>query len=254
MRHRAVFIGSVAVLLASSVPGQVSPPQIQRDIALGQTVAKDIERRDGRIDDASIGDYLQRIEKRIASAAGVKPAEVRVTRSTLLSVTLLPNGVLYLSGGLLERIDSEAELAGLLAHEMAHGPWAALPGSPLATIPLIGPSCVLSSPFVLGGTQRREPELQATETAVKTLKAAGYDPEAVLDLFSKLSYEQPRWSKAIVSDDLLNLRATLDSDVPPVGGYLVDASEFRQVHEKLSVILGLNVGKPRRPAPSLSLR
>jgi predicted Zn-dependent protease len=122
MRYWAVFFGGVAALVASSARGQSASSQVTKEFALGQAVAKDIDRTDGRIDDASITDYLQRIANRTALAAGVKPVEVRLTRSTLWSANLLPNSVLYLSGGMLARIENEAEFAGLLAHEMAHGP------------------------------------------------------------------------------------------------------------------------------------
>ena len=125
-------------------------------------------------------------------------------------------------------------------------------GPPLATIPLVWPSCVLASSF--SGGRGSEPELQATDTAVKTLKAAGYEPEAVLDLLSKLSYDNPRWSNSIVADDLLDLRAKLDSHIPPLGGYQVDSSQFKQLHESLSTILRPNAGKPRNLPPSLKAK
>ena len=124
MRHWALWMGTLAVINTLPRPARCqTSAQIQKERALGEGIAKDIERQAVRINDPSIIDYLQRIEDRLALAAGVKPLEVRLTRNPMLSALVLPTGVLYISGGLLERIASEAELAGLLAHEMAHGPW-----------------------------------------------------------------------------------------------------------------------------------
>jgi hypothetical protein len=66
---------------------------------LGQQLAGELERNDGRINDPAIVACVQRIANRLAG---------------------VPHGVLYISGALLERVESEAEIAGLLAHQLAH--------------------------------------------------------------------------------------------------------------------------------------
>lgn len=76
------------------------------------------------------------------------------------------------------------------------------------------------------------------------LKVAGYEPSAVLDLFSKLAYEHPVLANAIVPDDLLNLRAIVESEVPPEAGYLIDSSNFVRHHAKMSTILGHGANPP----------
>ena len=76
-----------------------------------------------RINDPSIAEYVQRVENRLALAAGVMPLEIRLTRNAKSNALILPNGILYISSGMLDRMASEAELAGLLAHETAHLPW-----------------------------------------------------------------------------------------------------------------------------------
>jgi predicted Zn-dependent protease len=253
MRHWALWMGIAVVCAVSNRARCQTPAQIQIKRALGDALAKDVERQFDRIADPSIVEYLQRIENRLALASGAKPLEVRLVRNSKQSAIPFPNGVLYISSGLLERIESEAELAGLLAHEMAHEPWQTIPPTQSGgTIPLLVPPCALSSPgrTPLVRQDRREPEQQATATAVKTLQAAGYDPEAVLTLFSKLSYEHPAWSKAIVSDDLLDLRATVETEVPPVGGYMVDGSAFVQMRTRLAEIVGTEAR--RTPPPSLT--
>jgi predicted Zn-dependent protease len=246
-------------LLADPARCQVAPPSgssshIQKDWALGQRLAQDLERRDGRINDPAIVGYLQRIENQIALAIGGKPLEVRVTRGSDRYAFLLPHDVLYLSGSLLERIENESELAGLLAHQLAHARVNRIAAAPKQGLEVRLPKCVLASPFTLGRSdEMREPELQATAAAIGNLKVAGYEPSAILDLLSKLVYENPVWAKAISPEELLNLRATLETETPPAQGYLIDSSEFMHQHSKLVTALG-HAGRKMRPPSLVSTR
>jgi hypothetical protein len=79
------------------------------------------------------------------------------------------------------------------------------------------------------------------------VKAAGYDPAGLLDLFSKLAYEHPAWAPAIVPEDLLRRRGAIESEVRPPGGYRVNTNEFFEFHDELLVI----VGEATRRRPSL---
>jgi hypothetical protein len=247
---RAVFLA----LLADPARCQVGPPnssssQIQKDWALGHRLAQDLERRDGRVDDPAIAGYLQRIENRIALAIGGKSLEVRVTRGSDRYASLLPHGVLYLSGSLLERIENEAELAGLLAHQLAHARMDSIAAAPRQGLEVRLPKCVLASPFTLGRSdEMRELELQATEAAITGLKAARYEPSAILDLLSKLVYEHPVWAKVIPSEELLNFRTALETDALPAKGYVIDSSEFMKQHAKLMTVLGHAPRKMRAPS------
>jgi predicted Zn-dependent protease len=259
MRGPDALTGSIALVMifGATAPCQVPPQdpsasQIQRQFAFGRYVAEDLERRDGKLDDVPFRAYLGRIFNRVAGAAGRKPLEIRVTRSSTEYVQLLPASALYISGGLLERLGSEAELAGLFAHELAHGSGLVTRQTSGSSIPLVIPACVLASPrgVFIGGTYR-DAEIQATNSAVDNLKLAGYDPTALLDLLSKLSYEHPAWSRAIVADDLLTLRATLEAAAVPPAGYEVNSSEFIEQHARLVVALG-HATKMARPTLSPS--
>jgi hypothetical protein len=192
--------------------------------------------RDGRIDDPAIIQYLQRIENTVAGAIGAQPLEVRLTRSSDQYASRLPNRVLYISGGLLERIENEAELAGLLAHALAHDPAQT-------------DRCVLASRLAPPAPEEaRERERHATTVSTGYLKASGYDPAGVLDLFSKLAYENPVWAKAILPEDLLELRTRMEADAMPPGGYRVESSQFRRMHTLLDVARGHAAAK--NPSPS----
>ena len=260
MRRWSWLVSSVAFIAVlpdsarSQVPGPETPAQIRKEFVLGQQLALELERKDGRIHDPAIVDCVQRIANRLAGATGGKAMNVRITLGSDRYAYLLPHSVLYISGALLERVESEAEIAGLLAHQLAHlrQPLAPSQG-PAGSSVLLEPACVLASqaaPFrsVEG---RRESELLATTAAIETLRSAGYEPSAVLDLLSKLAYEHPAWAKAIVPEDLLNLRSIVEIDVPPQAGYLIDSSQFAQLHA--SVLEALGHAARRRPSPRPTL-
>lgn len=204
MRHPVLLVACFAVLVA---PAPAQPP------------------KDGSIADPSILNYVQSLADRLAHFSALKPVRIQISRSPDFYALVLPNGELSISSALLERIESEAELAGLLAHQLAHEAHT--------------PPCVLASPL-RGTDNRRQPERAATESAVRTLRLAGYEPSAVLDLFSKLAYEHPHWAKAIVPDDILDLRVIVESDLPPERGYIVDTSAFVEQHKNLTSSIGVH--------------
>lgn len=192
--------------------------------------------KDGRIDDPAIIQYLQSLQNTVATAVGAQPLEIRLTRSSDLYASRQPKRVLYISGALLERIDSEVELAGLLAHTLAHD-----------TVQMA--ACVLASrrpPPDPGAA--RERERRATAIAIGYLKSAGYDPAGVLDLLSKLAYEHPAWAKAILPEDVLELRTRLEADAIPPAGYRIESSQFLRTHAILEAALGHTGAK--KPSPS----
>jgi predicted Zn-dependent protease len=251
MRWRIVGGLILGAIASGQTPEPETSSQIRIRLALGQHLAEDLESRDGRIGDPAISTYVQGIANRL-SAAGGKSMEVRITRASEPYANLLPNGVLYVSGALFEQIENEAELAGLLAHELAHMQRGALiPSQSQGTIPTFWPACVLASRIAPArlGPDRREFERESTREAVELLRGAGYEPSGVLDLMSKLAFEHPAWARAIVPEDLLNLRVLAESGIPPERGYLLDSSEFARQHARVVTTLG-HVAR-KLPTPSL---
>jgi predicted Zn-dependent protease len=249
MRFRMSFAGSAVCLIGLAFPAssQTSPggnttSQVSKTWEIGRSVAdqldpfvRDVEHKHHLAD--YLGDYVQRLEDRIATRAGVKPEEIRVTEGSEWYAFLLPQGVLYISAGLLERVSSEGELAGLLAHELAHeNP--KLAGGRFQ-------QCALAAGYLPVQRSPRESERLATQRAIGYMKASGYDPSAMLDLFSQVSYENQKWSKAIASEDLLRLRVALEAEAEPVDGYVIDDSEFAKFRARLPGV---------KPIPLIILR
>ena len=226
MRFRGLFIGGAIVLALFATPANSQTSQVGKTWQVGdragelEWLAQQIEDKDWRVSDQG---YIQQIENRIASAAGVKPNEVRMTNGTESYGFLIPGGILYLSSGLLKRISSEPELAGLLAHETAHGRQH---------------QCALAKgylPLPLLGS--RDAERQGTETAIRYMKAAGYDPLALLDVVTQLDS-----MLAMSAHDLARLRRSAEAQSAPPPTYAMDDRAFARFHEGL--VKEWNIWKP----------
>jgi Peptidase family M48 len=220
----AVYLAFGSCGAICQVPSRDTSTQAGKQWELGRPTDESRETRDGIINDPAIVEYLQQLAGRVTSANS-QPIQVRITRSRDQYAILLANRVLYISAGLLETIENEAELAGLLAHELAHR---------------LSPSgCVLGS--TLASSRSGDPrarEQEATTDAILSLKAIGYDPVEFLGLLSKLAYEHPVWAKAIVLEDLIDFRVRLEGETAPVVGYRIDSSAFRRAHSALEAVLG----------------
>jgi predicted Zn-dependent protease len=229
MRSRTILAASAVCFLWLAVSASSQTSQVSKTWEIGRSLTdqldpfvRHVEHKDPPVE--FLGDYVQRVEDRIAGAAGVKPNEIRITWGTEWYGFLVPDRRLYLSIGLLGRISSEGELAGLLSHELAHAN------------PKLGPEfqqCALAAGYLPVQRDPRASERLATERAIGYMKASGYDPSAMLDLFSQISYEYQKWSKAIASEDLLKLRVALEAEAEPLDGYVIDDSEFAKFHAKL---------------------
>jgi len=247
-RISLVGIAFIAILPDSAncqLPKPEGSSEIRKEFVLGRHLGADLESKDGAIGDSTIVGYVQEIANRLSGAPPGRSLTVRITRGSDVYANLMPHDVLYISGALLERIENEAELAGLLAHQLAHlhGNLTQSQGQASTTFML---KCVLASQRIPStwSEHQREPERLAIQAAIQTLRAAGYDPSAVLDLHSKLAYEHPLWAKALVPEDLLSLRISLEADVAAHADYVMDTSAFAQHRTRVFKALGHTRSNP----------
>ena len=94
---------------------------LQKERALGEALAAAIDRRTKLVADPDINDYVNALGQKIARNSDAQvPFIIKVIDSPGLNLFSLPGGFLYVDQGLIREVDSEAELAGLMAHEIAH--------------------------------------------------------------------------------------------------------------------------------------
>jgi predicted Zn-dependent protease len=94
---------------------------LEKEIALGKTMAQEVERDARVIDDPVISEYVNRVGQNIVRNSDAKvPFTIKVIDSDEVNAFALPGGFFFVNTGLILNADNEAELAGAMAHEIAH--------------------------------------------------------------------------------------------------------------------------------------
>ena len=217
VRRRVLLLPAVAscalFLAAAPVRAQVFSLNEQQEIEVGRRAAIEVEFDQPLLEDRKVTDYVERLGLRLARQSG-RPHlryRIRVLHSDDVNAFALPGGFVYVTRGLLEAAGRESELAGVLAHEIAHivarhhaskirrSELAAL-GFTLAAGPVVGGG-ISGIAMRKGGRagvrglfQRfsREDEREADRLAAKNLYDAGYDPRGMVSLFERLAAMRER--------------------------------------------------------------
>ena len=150
--------------------------------------------------DAVLESYLEDVARRLVppSVWAAIPFRIRVVRNPFLNAFAMPNGRIYLHTGMLARMDNEAQLATVLAHEMTHATHrhavrefrnlqnnAAFALGLNSILPGIGSMAGLSG--VRGYS--REMETEADEQGFRLVADAGYDVHETTTLFAHLKQQ-----------------------------------------------------------------
>jgi predicted Zn-dependent protease len=238
----------------------------QKELAIGKKYAEQIDRSAKLVKDPVIMEYVNRVEQNIAGSSDAKiPITVRVIDSPEINAFTLPGGFIYVNTGLLHAASSEAQLAGVLAHETAHVAcrhWASDATKKTllqyAMIPLI--FTPMSYPVYIGISEglnlgvplaflkfSRKDEQQADFLGLQYMWKAGYDPNAYLSMFAKIIQEGRRTPGSVAGifmdhpptkDRIINAEKEIKTILPSRPEYLVSNSEFQSVQGRLNVLLG----------------
>jgi Zn-dependent protease with chaperone function len=255
-----------------SVGHGVNVYSLQKERALGEAMASTIDRGTKFVADQEINDYISRLGQKIARNSDAQVIlTTKVIDSPDLRIFALPGGILYVDKGLIMELDSEAELAGLMAHEIAHV--AARHATRFATRKyawnfLSIPITYLSGPAAIGTRQiapltlkkfSRDAEFEADLLGIQYQYAAGYDPQTFVEALEKLqscdSKTRERAEKGLPGGGKAPLRGQIArafANYPPTeeriekvqtqisillpgrNDYILDTSEFQEVKTKLA--------------------
>ncbi|MBZ5677581.1 MAG: hypothetical protein LAP61_25340 [Acidobacteriia bacterium] len=179
----------IIFMLAAAVAASAQDDtRARKEAALGAQLAKEIQQRTTGIDNPAVQDYIEGIGRKLS--AQLSDANL-VYRFALISddwggethePLSLPGGYIFVSADFIRSATSEAELAGMLAHAMAH---VTLPRPQVegATIPIVFIGGLYGLGLRSNGSLvpriQRENEGRADAIAVQTMSAAGYEPEAL---------------------------------------------------------------------------
>jgi predicted Zn-dependent protease len=176
---------------------------LEKEIALGKQLAQEVERQARIVDDPIIAEYVNRIGQNLVRNSDAKvPFTIKVIDSDEVNAFALPGGFFFVNTGILMKADNEAEMAGVMAHEIGHvaarhGTRNATKGQliNLGTIPLIFmggwtgyaiyQAAGLAIPLTFLQFSKAN-ESEADLLGLEYMYKAGYDPEAFVDFFEKI--------------------------------------------------------------------
>src|SRR5262249_42030288 len=101
--------------------GSINFVSLEKEIALGRELARQVEQDSTLVKDLPTNEYVNRVAQRIVRNSDSKvPFTVKGIDSDEINAFALPGGFFYVNSGLILAADDEAELAGVMAHEIAH--------------------------------------------------------------------------------------------------------------------------------------
>jgi predicted Zn-dependent protease len=121
--HRTVaLLAGVQVLLLASGAAALPPGSTPRELEMGEEASRDIAKSVKFLEDEERLDKLDRMLAEIAAATERPEIEYRahIIQSPLMNAFVIPGGYVYVTTALLDGVESDDELAGVLAHEIAH--------------------------------------------------------------------------------------------------------------------------------------
>lgn len=117
----------LALLATAAGPKKLPKPgfnlfSVEQDIQMGQEYAKQVEQQFKVVTNKELTDYINRIGQRLVQRGGLEgyPFFFKVVHQDSINAFALPGGPMYVHTGLITAVDSEGELAGVLAHELSH--------------------------------------------------------------------------------------------------------------------------------------
>jgi predicted Zn-dependent protease len=258
---------------------------LEREMALGKSLAQEVERSSKLIDDPVVSEYVNRVGQNLVRNSDAKvPFTIKVIDSDVVNAFALPGGFFYVHSGLILRADSEAELAGVMAHEIAHvaarhGTKNATKGeiAQMATIPLIllgpggwagyglyeGLNFAIPMSFLKFS---RDAEYEADYLGLQYMYAAGYDPNAFVTFFEKVEAEEKRQPGTVpkffsthppTPERVVSIQKEIGNVLPARDQYIVTTSEFDTVKSRLRRIENRNKlqdDKTNKDKPTLRTR
>lgn len=235
---------------------------LEKEIALGKGLAAQIEQQSRMVQDPVVTEYVNRVGQNLVQNSDAQvPFTIKVIDSDDVNAFALPGGFFFVNSGLILATESEAELAGVMSHEIAHV--AARHGTKQATkaeiinwasIPLI----FLGGPIGFGARSAaglliplkflqfsRGAEREADFLGLQYLYKTGYDPDAFTSFFEKIqAREKSRpgtLAKAFSSHPLTPDRIAAAQDeiktiLPAREEYVVSTAEYDRVLGRLQVL------------------
>jgi beta-barrel assembly-enhancing protease len=237
---------------------------LEHDIALGKQLSQEVEKSAKFIDDPVINEYVNRVGQNLVRNSDAQvPFTIKVIDSDVVNAFALPGGFFYVNSGLILHADEESELAGVMAHEIAHV--CARHGTreetkstivQLASIPAMifipyswaGYAIYQGMQFAIPLTFlkfSRGDEAEADYLGLQYMYKAGYDPNSFVSFFEKVQADEKKQPGTIpkvfsthppTPDRIEAIQKEIATILPARDQYIVTTSEFDTVKARLEMI------------------
>jgi beta-barrel assembly-enhancing protease len=225
---------------------------LEEQTAVGRSYAEKVETNSKLITDPAITEYVNRIGQNLVHNSD---AQVRFTFKIIdngdINAFSLPGGFIFVDSGLILAADNEAELAGVIAHEIAHvaachaaQEMARQELADAASMPLI---FRIAMPRMTRNTIYSKPddryESEADFVGLEYLYQAGYDPQALSSFFEKImtidrqkrdTHAQAFEPRSEMAVRIVRSQREIKAVLPPASQYKVDTSDFQEIKRRLS--------------------
>jgi beta-barrel assembly-enhancing protease len=253
---------------------------VEGQVARGRVYAQQIESQIKLVNDPVVTEYVNRIGQNLVRNSDAQvPFTIKVIDSDVVNAMALPGGFFYVNSGLILAADEEAEMAGVMAHEIAHVA-ACHYGREMTRANLLQ---MASIPFIfMGGAIgyagyeaaglaipmtflrfSRSFEAEADYLGVEYMYRAGYDPSAFVSFFEKIQAMEKKkpgtLSKAFdtqpqTPDRIEKTQDEIRKILPSKQQYVVTTSEFDEVKARLASIENRHKVLDQKDANKPSLR
>ncbi len=253
----------------------------EKEIGIGKQYATQIDHSAKIISDPVVNEYVNRVAQNVARNSDLTiPLTVKVIDSPEINAFALPGGFLYVNSGLLLSAEEEDQIAGVMAHEIAHVAarhWASqmtkMTLLQYATLPLL--FTPMSYPVYMGVSQafnfgvpiaflkfNRGAEGEADYLGIQYMYKAGYDPNSYVAFFGKVMDEERRAPGSVpkifqdhppTPDRIIKSQEEIKEILPKRDQYLVSTSEFNDVKSRMQTIISTR-RREQKPGPTLQKR
>src|SRR5208282_4044134 len=253
---------------------------IEKQVAMGRSYAQQIESQIKLVNDPVVTEYVNRVGQNLVRNSDAQvPFTIKVIDSDVVNAMALPGGFFYVNSGLILAADEEAEMAGVMAHEIAHvaachygREMTRLNLLQMASIPAIfmggalgygiyeGMGLAVPMTFLRFS---RGFEAEADYLGVEYMYRAGYDPSAFVSFFEKIQAMEKKkpgtLSKAFdthpqTPDRIEKTQEEIRKILPSKPQYIVTTSEFDEVKTRLASIENRHKVLDQKDANKPSLR
>lgn len=253
---------------------------MEHEIAIGKQLSQEVEKSAKFIDDPVVTEYVNRVGQNLVRNSDARvPFTIKVIDSDQVNAFALPGGFFYVNSGLILHADEESELAGVMAHEIAHV--CARHGTKQQTkgdiIQMASIPAMIFIPYSWAGYAlyeginlaipmtflkfSRDDEKEADYLGLQYMYKAGYDPNSFVSFFEKveaLEKKQPGTIPKYFSthpptpDRIEAAQKEIAEILPPRNEYIVTTSEFDTVKRRLQMIeMNEKVTNGKKGGPTL---